>query len=513
MLNRRRTATLVAIAALAALSWWLASLVLTKRQSSDSPNGAPDPRTEELAGLHYTAAEVTIWRRRAESGPYRRRGDVSVNSPGDWERITSEARAFLEDPSQALWTGPTILDWNGCVAHVAGPRNNNNPPLEGPSRLRDAAFYYLITQDVSYANAVKAQLLAQAAEPGVQFSNYDQFCSGRLDYHGSPLFNIANWMTKLLYSYDYLGAQSFTADERARLNSWFYDAAEWFEINLNADLDTLFVDRWEGVYTPTQKAATTSTPVSGYYGSKPIYLLHRMYNNRRATVARFIGLTAIKLSREGFDGVSTTSLEHLESAAKLFVKEWLRFSVFPEGFFGEFERWTPELPDLGWGYANNVLTPLLVIADAFARDGDTELLEYGTTAGALGTESSSPKTLLAAARMLGRYIDGTVDRYATNKSSRKEDANYRIDGLDPADGGEWAGAHDTQLAIANVYYRDDYLKDVYMRTGLGMRNYPERPASSGQHLAWSGDWGTLPGTLFMFGQMEGAAWPYKRVAR
>ena len=56
-------------------------------------------------GLHFTQEELNIWRQRAENGPYKTRGDVRTNSPGDWERIAGHANAFLSKPSEERWKG------------------------------------------------------------------------------------------------------------------------------------------------------------------------------------------------------------------------------------------------------------------------------------------------------------------------------------------------------------------------------------------------------------------------
>jgi len=56
-------------------------------------------------GLHFTQEELNIWRQRAQNGPYKTRGDVCTNSPGDWERIVSHANAFLSNPSGERWKG------------------------------------------------------------------------------------------------------------------------------------------------------------------------------------------------------------------------------------------------------------------------------------------------------------------------------------------------------------------------------------------------------------------------
>src|SRR5262249_37269259 len=95
-------------------------------------------------GLHVTQEELTIWRQRAQNGPYKTAGDVSINSPGDWDRIVSNRNAFASNPSNGRWTAPQTV--NGCVE--ANPNTYGWPePGDGnvywSTRLRDAAFYGL----------------------------------------------------------------------------------------------------------------------------------------------------------------------------------------------------------------------------------------------------------------------------------------------------------------------------------------------------------------------------------
>jgi hypothetical protein len=204
------------------------------------------------------------------------------------------------------------------------------------------------------------------------------------------------------------------------------------------------------------------------------------------------------------------------TSAKLFVQEWIRFSVFPQGVFGEFSRATPPAsgsagPDLGWAYGGGVLGQAMVIADAFARNGDLSLYTYQTSLGACGTAGTindggtrvgQDKDLLFAMQSYAKYNSDTYARYYQNTG----DTDYRIDGRDTRSGSNWSGVHDTYLAEANVYFKDTFVKGVYMRTQPGTVAYPSNPISGPP--AWTGENGIFPGILFMYGNMEGKVWPY-----
>lgn len=63
---------------------------------------------------------------------------------------------------------------------------------------------------------------------------------------------------------------------------------------------------------------------------------------------------------------------------------------------------------------------------------------------------------------------------------------------------------DTQ---GNVYYVSNYIKSIYTRTAPNTPPRPLNPASGGFD-PYSGDWGSYPNVLFMYGEMEGLVWPY-----
>ena len=60
--------------------------------------------------------------------------------------------------------------------------------------------------------------------------------------------------------------------------------------------------------------------------------------------------------------------------------------------------------------------------------------------------------------------------------------------------------YEIAMAQANVFYKDTLIQQAYNRTKTSV--------SGAGYNVWGGDWGNLPGALFMFGQMEGKVWPY-----
>lgn len=412
------------------------------------------------------------------SGPYREAGDASENSPGDWTRISENAETFRSDPSGKRWSGP---GGSGCVD------KNGDPPRAGADLLRDAAFYSLVMDDAQLREAAAAELVQQAGQAQLDFSDSDRWCRGVYDKGIS--FGIAALLTKLALAYDYLGEEAFSPEEHDRLRAWFRHAAGWLLADVEDKLDENFSDRRSGDYRLSRsRASDPGWGRVGYLGSQPTGAIARYYNNRRATAMFFVAL--IGWQQED---------EKLIESSRRFVEEWLTYGVYPDGWTGEFERWREDLPDLGWAYSTYNVALGSMTADLFARHGDDALFEFVTSDGVHGTEGG-PKSLHGLLRAHAGYLDGTYERYGTNEKRHEGEDDYLIDGThEPSD---WYSVHDISAVVANRYYRDPYLRDVYMRTAPGVPPYPEEPATQGGNNPWSGVWGIYPGALFMFGQME-----------
>lgn len=469
--------------------WHTAARDVDERHATASTGGPaginPDwsPRQGGAAGgVTYSEGELAVWRERAVAGPYRSVGDAGPNSPGDWDRIVANAEAFVADPSAGRWGGPS---GEGCVQAGA-----EAPSPDAMDWLRDAAFVALVTDDDVLRQDVGAELLAQARVAGVDFADTDRWCPGVVhDLH--PSFEVAYWMTRLALAYDYVGEDAFTAAEHELLRSWFWHAARWLQVDADRKLDDNFVNRYEGDYrlSPMRQADPGWDRV-GYLDGPQIGAIARYYNNRRATSMFFVGLI----------GVQQDDAEFIASS-KRFVTEWLMFSVYPDGWTGEFERWRSDLPDLGWAYSTYNVALAAMTADLLARHGDTELYTFTTSAGVHGTQGG-PKSLHTVLRDHAGYLDGSQVRYGTDQPAQRTES-HRIDGST----GDWHSVHDVAATVGNLYYDDAYLTGTYTRTTTTTLGYPSQVASQGPFSPWQGVWGIYPGVLFMHGQMEATS-PY-----
>ena len=204
-----------------------------------------------------------------------------------------------------------------------------------------------------------------------------------------------------------------------------------------------------------------------------------------------------------------TGNARLVEHGKNYVKDALRFAYFPQGVVGDFERWTDNDPVKGWKYACEMVGAMVTIADHLARAGDTELYEFKTTDGALGTagrhHSGSPKSLETLVTDLMRYVDKSFKRYGTDRNDRAGSSKYLIDSVNDIQGAE--RINDLQVMPANRYYRSNYIRSVYTRSASGVPAYPLNPAK-GSGDPEGGEAGIYPGVLFMYGKGESLPSPY-----
>jgi hypothetical protein len=432
-------------------------------------------------GLHVTQEELNIWKQRAQSGPYKSPGDVSANSPGDWNRIVGNANAFISNPSVDRWAGQTT---DQCVKAW-----DPEPPRNLGAKMRDAGFYYLVIGNTSYRDAVRNELLAQAGVAGTDFSNKTRWCASIWD--DNPTFDYANWLTKLLFAYDYVRS-GLTTSERNILDTWFLNAANFWEANQDYAVKSRFPNRNSDDYNTVGNCDPSGSKVTHFAGYTVVEC-YRVFNNRALTQARFFTLAGVMLNNTW-----------LKNQGKRYVKEWIKYAVFPDGTPTEFERWENTTPALGWNYSSLALGTALSIADTLARTGDMELYNFSSLDGILDTKGG-PKSLRQIITLHLKHVNTDIVRYGTDNSANNGSSAYRIRSIDGITGE--AIENDTYTALANIFYQDNFIKSIYMRTAANSPVYPSSPGTGGW-TAFTGEWGVYPGVLFMFGNMEGRVWPY-----
>ena len=455
---------------------------------------ANDSIAQTRLGLHVTQEELNIWRQRAQSGPYKSEGDVRSHSPGDWDRIVSNKNSFLSNPSAHRWVGQTS---NSCVTPESLPAPSRN--LGRP--LMEAAFYYLVNEAASDRESVRVsvrdELLAQAATAGTNYANTSRWCTGNpygplIDEN--PGFDISNWMTRLLFAYDYIRS-TLSATHQTTLDAWFLSWANFTRPNIDGWLASArFPNRGSDNYSnPTNQGVGGADFKKTHYNGFQSDGWIQAWNNRSAAYMRYIALAGIM-----FDNATH------KASAKRYFKESIKYATFSDGTIHEFYRWEDNYPSLGWTYGGLMIGSLATIADAFARTGDLELYNYSTSEGYNGT-AGGPKNLGQMIAVYLGYVNGTVTRYGTSDPAQSGNSNYRIGPIDNVSGESYADDH--YFAQANVFYRSMFNKSIYLRTATGAPPYPAG-YSTGGWTPFTGEWGIYPGMLFQFGQMEAAVWPY-----
>jgi hypothetical protein len=189
----------------------------------------------------------------------------------------------------------------------------------------------------------------------------------------------------------------------------------------------------------------------------------------------------------------------LKSHASRYVQEWLKYGVYPGGQVHDQFRWGAGAnqiltPQHGYLYSGESLGSIITAVDVLARDGYTNLYEYSTSAGMLGTEGG-PKSLRKVMQHFAGLTTGAVKEYASK--SQTSDPNLLINPSGPIQ----TRIEYVVLAQGNLFYNDPLLREAYSRT------LPARWDGSGCDMR-GGDWCTFPGIRFMYGGLEGKVYPY-----
>src|SRR4030095_11118168 len=158
-----------------------------------------------------TAEERWCWRQRAGLDAqgshgitcpvkYNTQGDVSTNSPGDWDRIGRWATTFYNNPTAEQWTGsnlnPVDVGGDNCVTNTSA-EPNDNPGIA--QYAMNAAFYIMVhpgdSRAATIASALRTFLLAAATGTLLQFSNTSLWCVAPLG--DTPVFLMGAWMVRM----------------------------------------------------------------------------------------------------------------------------------------------------------------------------------------------------------------------------------------------------------------------------------------------------------------------------
>lgn len=454
----------------------------------------PEPEPDG-SRLLYSADDIRRYRSSMSgTGPYFSVGDAGHGgqySPDDGQRSVHLATEFLSDPQASYWIQPDLPFTNG------DPWPNDMVYV----RPMHAAWAYLTLPDHpnrdDLRREVKALLLHHAAHPSHDFANADNYPINYPGYAPSPIFAHSAWMTRLIKARDMLGRGNFTALENGELDRWFFDYANWaFRWLHHEAYVKVFPGRENRDYSRINRTADASR--KSYDGGPSIGSLARAYTNRHAAVASTASLAANYLQFHGY--ISPTSggpaygrftVDELLLHSRLFVEETIRFSVYPEGVQGDFERGDLSVhesatPQLGWSYSSNVLANLVEIAEYHAKRGDMSVWNYGTTAGFDGTAGVpvaggfSRKNLHFYAWSMSQYVNNGWNR--TNFGEALVLPNFYHDVISAS-------------TVARFAPNDTLIRDAWRRDGSDFPPYPQQPQSQGMWDARFGESAKMIGLI------------------
>lgn len=445
--------------------------------------GASEAATRR--GVFYTQEELDIWAARAVSGPYKATGDVQTNSPGDWNRLAGMASTSL---SGNRWAGYTSCPTAGNM--TGAPGNSQG------EQVLATAFYSLVADSATHRTAVRNELIAQAGTAGTNFANTSLWCA--TGGTGDPILRVAGWVMKLVNAYDYVRPQLSGGDQDT-LDAWFDAIGVFFNARAHSTISTRWPNRDTDDYSSSPYGNFNVRQIL-YFGGPGFTEWSAAWDNNIMSANRVYGVIG-----------QLTDNATLKARAKRTFEEYIKYGTFYTNTSsiataGEYYRWgwgSNVTPGTGFGYPSASLLYAVMVADAFARNGDTSLYDYSTTVGfsTAGTQGG-PKTLKALLTTHYRMMDHQITRYGNLTSTT--DPNRIIDQLYEPD--NWHTIGDLWSAtIANNYYKEAYFKTIYLRTaplvgGGTVAGYPSNPVTSGWY-PWGGSQGVFPGLLFMFGNM------------
>ena len=431
-------------------------------------------------GLLWNENDVAVWRDRAIRGPYKNAGDsFDPLVPGEWDRIVSAKDTFMANPSADRQPLLEIPD---------------NGVYRGSQNMVAAAFYALVEGDATVASAVKTEILWHAREPGTQVSPTQSIVTDQGNWWK------ASWLLRFLISADFI-EEKFSTAERAEFDRWLSNWAQAYESSVHEELNNVWPNRYQRDYS-TPGFATTSAGYTVYAYQDANGVKHnlipasaRYYNNRRSTIMQLVGLIAVWLE-------DATLIDR----AKLYVEEWLQFSVFPDGSVGEFER-NNLSGNVQQGLIYNAanLEACIAIAAALSRRGDDSLFEYSTRNGRWGTESVGDEPAKNLKMVVYAHLDLIEQErdWYFDRGSIIDD--HRIDATSETGsniGYQWV----SELYFAplgNRYWKDARIQSGYLRTSPNSIPYSSRLGSAGPLGGpWGGHQAAFPSLLFMFAETE-----------
>lgn len=513
------------------------------------------------SGLQFSPEEIAIWRQRAglASGKamYNTTGDVSSNSPGDWSRILTDAKSCVNNPANDRFNNydisrgkespitelnsPWVPDnyWPARIPYIDAkePRPDIGGKDYAAISVMNAGFVYLLAGDDNqmvggiqakdYAKAVRDELIWYAKNEWLDFSNSKRWVpssSGGFNDR-NPGFFIACWLNSMLNAYDYTKSSSaYTANDRKDIEKWVYDAMVFYHSLMRSVMNSPFSDYENGDYGSVRTGGWNEKHLGAAWEGSAYrsYGFNEFFANRSAVNWRFVSRAALFLKDHA---IYNNKAKEIISDAHRWFKEWVVYGTFADGTHIDFHRSKVADPQKGLQYATIAIGAVVDFADTYERVMHNEpsfesFYAWKVSAGSNAYNkyfpaktkdrpwrkslefTSGEKGLETVLNTLFKHFDGSFG------SSRKW-GNYPIDGHSyPSEAFVKIVESERWLSLANLYYKNANWTKIYTRTKAGTVGYNSSPTKAGSYDINIGAWASHPGTLFMFGQMEGKVWPY-----
>jgi hypothetical protein len=491
-------------------------------------------------------------------------GDVQVNSPSDWTRISTDALTAISNPGNDRYynydktqgldspitelNSPWVPDnsWPARVPYIDAkeprPRATSRSD-HGAISVMNAGFVYLLLGDDGwlgrytgsrYAEAVRDELLYYADDEWLDFSNNKRWLRNNSGFADrNPGFFIATWLNTLISAYDYTRNSSvYTDDDVEKIETWLFEALSFFYDLKIANTEVIITLYSRDLYTSLNNGGWFGQSRGQAWDNSPFvsYGFNETFANRSTAQWRFI-MRAALLFRE-HESYGEEARDMVRTARRWF-RDWIVFGTFKDGTYSDFHRGSASAPQKGLEYTSIALGCAIDAIDAYERlwanevdfeslyewemtHGDDEyqhlIQSQAVSAPWFGSfipgagESKSFKMVLKA---YAQHFDGTYG------NTRRWGANN----IDGHSGGRELN-DDRWIAPAVTYYSKSdpelatYLKSVYTRTAPGTRPYVDPSSSNqfnGSYSIHEGSWAGHSGTLFMFGKMDEKVYPYGNI--
>lgn len=426
-------------------------LIISGCGESDDAIGINDDSLENHA--FTSKSELDMWSFRATNGPFKDSDDAFIGSPGSYSRITAYSDLLSTYEDDVVITGSCLpLDSDDSSSMLSSTEFGRF------DIAMQAAFVDFVEGTDNNTSTLKSLLLQQAQMPCMDFSN-------RLLYpydNKDGVWLYAEWLHKVLLTYDYLGSDAFTAYERDVMDNWFKSAADWFDyIITDRSMDNIYELR-EGLPNSYEIDfdywANTGIGSQSYKNSTVFHPPGSWINNRQLGIANLIT----------YIGVMYNNDEWKEIGAQL-VREYIAFHFDQDGYYSELNRSIESSPTYGLAYGANSLVNIAEIAHILHFDGYTNLFEFETSitinpdSGDIITGSVSKSLEWVLLSFRENFMLSDAPAIYPRENTIEDSTN--VIHLCLNDGSEYAsqvvGRFYSSAAILNSYYNNPLIQEMY----------------------------------------------------